>query len=375
MKLAVTGAQGLLGWHLCAYARTLEGSEVKGGGREVFIRPDALENWVRGCDALLHFAGMNRGDDAEVAQTNVELARNLIAALEASGEAPHLLFASSTHIERDTAYGASKRECARLFADWAERSGTRFSEVVLPGVFGEGGKPFYNSVVSTFCHQIAQGETPTVHQDATLELIHAQDVACIFVGLVQQEHSGTMRVPGRFILVGALLERLVLLASTYAAGVLPDLRDPFDRDLFNTYRSYLSADHFPLPLTLHSDARGWLFEAVKTHHGGQTFLSSTHPGITRGNHYHTRKVERFLVVSGEAEIRLRRVLQDEVQVYRVSGKHPAVVDIPTLHTHNLTNVGEGELMTLFWTHELYNPDAPDTFFEAVEASPVAVQGP
>ncbi len=372
MKLAVTGAQGLLGWHLCAFARTLEGSEVKGGGREVFAHPDTLENWVSGCDALLHFAGMNRGDDAEVAQTNVELARNLIVALESRGEAPHLLFASSTHIDRDTAYGASKRECARLFADWAKRSGARFSEVVLPGVFGEGGKPFYNSVVSTFCHQIARGETPTVHQDAALELIHTQEVARIFMGLVQDGHSGTIRVPGRSILVRALLERLTSLASTYAAGVLPDLRDPFDRDLFNTYRSYLPADHFPLPLTLHSDARGWLFEAVKTHHGGQTFLSSTHPGITRGNHYHTRKVERFLVVSGEAEIRLRRVLQDEVQVYRVSGKHPAVVDIPTLHTHNLTNVGSEELMTLFWTHELFNPDAPDTFFEVVEASPGAV---
>jgi UDP-2-acetamido-2,6-beta-L-arabino-hexul-4-ose reductase len=153
----------------------------------------------------------------------------------------------------------------------------------------------------------------------------------------------------------------------YAGHVFPDVRDDFDRDLFNTFRSYLYPHRYPTALTLHEDPRGCLFEAVKTHNGGQTFLSTTKPGITRGNHYHTRKIERFLVVSGQAEIRLRRVFDSEVQVFKVSGDQPAYVDMPTLHTHNITNTGSSDLITLFWTHEFYDPNMPDTFFELVEA--------
>jgi len=291
----------------------------------------------------------------------VQLGEQLIAAMEAVQVRPHLLFASSTHIERDTAYGASKRQVTELLRNWSQRSGARFTNVILPGVFGEGGKPFYNSVVSTFCAQLAQGQTPSVNADAQVEQIHAQHVARQLLGLIQSGHQGDFRVEGRHLTVGALLDQLRHFRALYAQHIIPDVRDPFDRDLFNTFRSYLYPDHYPVQLTLHSDARGSLFEAVKSPNGGQTFMSTTHPGVTRGNHYHTRKIERFLVISGEAEINLRHVTGQEVQTFRVSGDAPAYVDIPTLHTHNITNVGSSILTTLFWTHELYDPEQPDTY--------------
>ena len=365
VRVLVTGAGGMVGWHVACFLRTVPGFEVLAVGREAFESPDSLEAAVRGCDAVIHCAGMNRGDEAVVARTNVRLVESLVAALEACSSRAHVVFTSSTHIERDSLYGASKRECAGLFAAWAARAGAKFSNLVLPNVFGEQGRPFYNSVVSTFCHQLAVGETPTVAQDAELEQVHAQQVARVMLACLRDAHSGDLRVAGHKVSVSGLLERLHGFQASYAGQVIPDLRQDFDRDLFNTFRSYLYPALYPVALKVHSDARGFLFESVKSLNGGQSFVSSTVPGITRGNHYHSRKVERFLVVSGRAEIRLRRVLDDAVQVFSVSGDQPAFVDIPTLHTHNITNTGSSELLTLFWTHELFDPENPDTFAELV----------
>lgn len=365
MRVGITGAGGLLGTHVRAYFHGLDGMEVRAADRQTFAA-DGLADFVDGCDAVIHLAGMNRGDDAVVAQTNLDLTRQLIGALEERGSTAHVLFSSSTHIERNTAYGSSKREAAALLLDWAQRNGGRFTNVILPGVFGEGGKPFYNSVVSTFCHQLASGEMPTPHSDAPIEQIHAQEVARRFEALMRDGTVGDVRVQGHNTTVYGLLDTLSGMRDLYAQHIIPELRENIRRDLFNTYRSYLYPGHYPVALTLHTDPRGSLFEAVKSPNGGQSFISTTHPGITRGNHYHTRKVERFLVTGGEAEIKLRHLFGSEVQTFRVSGERPSYVDIPTLHTHNITNVGGGTLTTLFWTHELFDPAQPDTVAEPVE---------
>lgn len=366
MKVAVTGARGMLGTHLRAYLRAFDDVEVTAIGREEFADSQALVDSLSGADVVFHLAGMNRGDEQEVARTNVALTETLVKTLEELGSQTHVLFSSSTHIERDTPYGQSKRRAAELLEAWAQASGGKFTNVVLPGVFGEGGKPFYNSVVATFCHQLAQGETPTVDTDAPIEQIHAQEAARRIWRMVQEGQTGTVRVDGEKLTVRELLDTLQEMKATYAEHIIPDLSQPFRRDLFNMYRSYLYPTHYPVALTLHTDPRGSLFEAIKSPSGGQTFMSTTHPGITRGNHFHTRKVERFLVSGGEAEIRLRHIFGDEVQVFRVSGDQPSYVDIPTLHTHNITNVGDTTLLTMFWTNELFDPANPDQVMEMVE---------
>lgn len=368
MNIGITGADGLIGWHLRALLRVRGGYDVRLATRSTFANPDRLAAFVDGLDAVVHLAGMNRGEEAEVEATNVALSVALVTACEQAGVVPRLAFSNSIHVDRDIAYSRGKRAAASYLRAWADRSGTSFANLIFPHTFGEFGKPFYNSAVSTFCYQLAHNEHPQIIVDGDLELIHVQDVAARCLLAVEAGENGDFRVHGIPMKVSTLLQRLRRMATSYAAQIVPDMRDPLDVRLFNTLRSYLYPERYPVALTLHSDNRGTLFEAVKSENGGQTFVSSTHPGIMRGNHFHTRKVERFLVSSGEAEIRLRKLFSDTVTTFRVSGEHPCYVDMPTFHTHSITNVGTSDLVTLFWANEIFNPNDSDTYPEPVLAA-------
>jgi UDP-2-acetamido-2,6-beta-L-arabino-hexul-4-ose reductase len=368
MKLGITGAEGLIGWHQRAYLKTIGGDhEIRFANRETFKQPGLLAAFVDGLDAIIHLAGMNRGDDAEIEATNTSLARDLVAACEQTGTRPFVVYANSMHEDRDTAYGRGKRAAAETFLRWAEQRGAGFANLILPHVFGEFGKPFYNSVVSTFCHQLARQETPQIITDGDLELLHVQDVVAQCWKAIQENQRGDIRMAGVGMKVSELLRHLTAMRDRYQAMVMPPLESALDVRLFNTLRSYIFPAHYPVALTLHSDARGSLFEVVKSNSGGQVFMSTTHPGITRGNHFHTRKVERFLVASGEADIRLRKLFSDEVICFKVRGDAPCYVDIPTFYTHHITNTGQSELVTLFWANEIFDPADSDTFPEAVDA--------
>jgi UDP-2-acetamido-2,6-beta-L-arabino-hexul-4-ose reductase len=363
MKIGITGSDGLLGWHQRAYFKAQNTKhEVRLANRATFQQPESLTAFANGLDAIIHYAGMNRGGDAEIESVNALLAKDLVAACERAGASPFVVYANSTHQDRDTAYGRGKRAAAKIFSDWGKKN---FANAVLPHVFGEFGKPLYNSVVSTFCHQLARGETPTIVTDGDLELVHAQEVAKFCFETIEARRGGDIRLTGTGMKVSTLLKRLTAMHQAYAAMVLPNLDSPLDARLFNTLRSYLFPGHYPVPLALKSDARGSLFEGLKTLGGGQAFLSTTHPGITRGNHFHTRKFERFLVVRGQAEIRLRKLFTNDIIRFTVSGDAPACIDIPSFHTHDITNTGQSELLTLFWANEIFNPEDPDTIPEPV----------
>lgn len=364
--IVVTGVEGFLGWHARVHFHPHGERHVLGLSRQDLCDEAQLERAVRKADAVIHLAGVNRGADEEIECTNVDLARRLIAACDAGGARPHIVFANSTHRDRDTAYGRSKRRSAELLAEWSVRSGSIFTDVVIPNVFGEGGRPFYNSAIATFCHQLASGEKPRVIQDSELELIHAQDVMRHISKAIENRISGDLRLTGHRILVSECLDKLVQFDKVYRAHLVPDLSNDLDLDFFNAYRSYLFPKFYPVKLPLHADARGHLFEAIKERSGGQCFISTTKPGVTRGNHYHARKVERFLVLSGQAVIRLRKLMSREVVEFPVSGAVPEYIDMPTFHTHSITNIGSTDLMTLFWAHEIYDPQRSDTIREPVE---------
>lgn len=365
MKVGITGAAGLLAYHLRIFLKALGGCEVRLAERDTFQSDSALDRFVCDVDAVVHLAGMNRGEDAEVEAVNPWLAEKLTAAFRRTATRPVVIYSNSTHIDRETPYGRGKRAAASHLEQWARAEGANFLDLVLPNVFGEFGRPFYNSAVSTFCHQLAHGEEPRIHQDGVVELVHAQDVAWEIWEALGQARSGKARMAGTPMQVSVLLDRLRQLHGSYSAHVMPSLENPLDRRLFNTLRSYMFPTRYPVALTLHGDSRGSLFEAVKTRGGGQTFMSSTHPGITRGNHFHLRKVERFLVVAGQAEIRLRRIFTNEVHVFAVSGTTPCYIDMPTCHTHSITNTGNQELVTLFWANEIFDPADSDTYAEPV----------
>lgn len=364
--IAVTGINGFLGWHTRVYFHSRAEVKVLGIPREAFTDSAHLDAILRQADAVVHLAGMNRGSDEEIERVNVDLTRQLIAGCGRVQARPQIVLANSTHRDRDTAYGRSKRRSAELLAQWASDSGGIFTDLVIPNIFGEAGRPFYNSVVATFCHQLASGEQPRIIQDSQLELVHAQSVVKRIATAIEQRVAGEVLVPGFRLSVTDCLHRLEAADRSYRGHLIPPLMTDLDLDLFNTYRSYLYPRHYPVTVQLHRDARGDLFEAVKSANGGQSFISTTKPGVTRGNHYHRRKVERFLVLSGQAVIRIRKLFASEPVEFKVSGAVPQYIDMPTFCTHNITNTGAGELTTLFWAHEIFDPQHPDTIREPVD---------
>jgi UDP-2-acetamido-2,6-beta-L-arabino-hexul-4-ose reductase len=371
LKIVVTGAGGLLGWHAAArlHARNCAARfrgmpapfDVATLDRSGFNDPDALRAALADAAAVLHFAGINRAPDDEIEHGNPAIASLLVQACRDVRAQPHIIYANSTHAASDTPYGRSKRKAGEILAAFARR----FCDLVLPHIFGEGARPFYNNVTATFIHQAIRGETSNVNPAGEVRLLHAGQAVEAAIAAALEGTTGTLCPEPRPTSVKDLLARIHAFRQSYEDNVFPDLRDPFDVALFNSYRTALYPDGFPRLLRLNTDARGVLFEAVKGGGGGQTFLSWTEPGVTRGNHFHLCKVERFLVLEGEAVIRIRRVLGGPIWDYRVSGSEPAVVDMPTLHTHSIENVGKGRLLTLFWTHDIFDPAAPDTYADPV----------
>ena len=367
MTVGVTGGFGFLGWHTSARLLSL-GAEVRR-----FARSDLAPGDPRldGLDALCHCAGVNRGDAAAVRAGNIEAARVLIASLRRARVRPRrLVYVNSTQSLDDSPYGTSKREAGEALAAFCGAEGIEFHDAVVPNVFGEGGRPFYNSFVATFCHQLTMGALCTVVEDREVVLIHAQQVAAVLADAAVHGTPVTYPMGGTSATVGGVLALLEEQYATYVGGVFPNLDDPFAVDLFNTLRAAIYTARGPVVrFATHTDPRGWLVETVKSKGGGQTFVSSTVPGITRGNHYHLRKLERFAVMQGSATIQMRRLFSDEVQTFQVAGDDPVAIEIPTLHTHLITNSGDGPLLTLFWANELFDPAAPDTYALPVSSGP------
>jgi UDP-2-acetamido-2,6-beta-L-arabino-hexul-4-ose reductase len=261
----------------------------------------------------------------------------------------------------------SRNANAQGLRKWAERHRVSFANLIIPHVFGEFGKPFYNSVVSTFCHQLATGDNLNIVDDGPLELIHTQQLAARILQAALNKENGDVRVKGVPIKVSELLSRLRRMSDLYRSHTVPDLRNLLDLHLFNTYRSCLFPTFYPVSVELHQDGRGQLFEAVRSLNGGQIFLSTTHPGITRGNHYHMRKMERFLVAQGDAVIRIRKLFSCEVREFQVGGECPRYIDMPSFHTHSIENNGASDLITLFWANEVFDSNDTDTYTEQVLA--------
>lgn len=358
---ALSGASGFLGWHVrCALKEKNE--DVR-----TFRVGDGFESGsataaISGASRLIHIAGVNRGSDDEVRDGNLLFAQQVADTIIQAAEPPRtIVYANSVQSVDDSVYGSAKSAAADILRAAAETVRANFEDLLLPNIFGEHGAPFYNSVVATFCHLIAMGGTPTVQVDRELTLLHAQDAADILTGSVSSMDECLRKAS-----VSSVLEKLTSIAETYSSGEVPDIAGPFDRDLFNTYRSFAFPANTPFPLKANSDARGSFFELIRAGGGeSQASFSTTEPGISRGDHFHRRKVERFAVLSGEAVISLRRMFSSEVLRFPVSGTNPVAIDMPTMWSHKIENVGDETLLTSFWANELFRPERPDTIPEAV----------
>ncbi|MEM8677718.1 MAG: NAD-dependent epimerase/dehydratase family protein [Planctomycetota bacterium] len=369
IRVGVTGANGFIGQHLLKHLEQSESFEASVATRETFASPGELSHFARHQDCIVHFAGMNRGDDDEIYRTNVAITRALIDALDGSPTVPHVVFASSTHRDTSSAYGRSKAECEALLEDAAGRGILKLTTLVIPGVFGPGCRPFYNSVVATFCHQIANGETCEVHQDQEVHLISVHRLVEVIAGFVPEapaERVTHIIEPMNSLRVSELLVQLQVWHEAFSNDdVVPDLSDPFDAHLYATLLSYIAPPLHAHQPTVHADERGRLFEIIKLANGGQVFFSTTKPGVVRGNHYHTRKIEWFCVLQGQARIRLREIRSEQIHEFDVCGERPQFVSIPALYTHNIENTGSEDLLTMFWCNEIFDASNPDTIYEKV----------
>lgn len=368
-RVAVTGAGGFLGWHTRVRLRALGAFDVTAVGREE-MAGESLEQAVGDADVVLHLAGINRASDRELELGNVALADRLVGALTASGSRAAVVYADSIQSGSDTPYGRGKRSAGETLQAWGEASGANVTVARLPNLFGEHGRPNYNSFVATFASVVAAGETPQVDVDRLVPLMHVQDAVSAMIAAGVADTEGVLEPSGTPLMVSDVLNKLLGYFAVYRAGDIPALYDDIDLALFNTLRAAMFPAAYPFRPAPRSDERGTLVESVRVHGGqGQTFVSSTHPGFVRGEHFHLRKVERFQVLSGRAVIRLRRMLTDEVVDFEVTGDEPSVVDMPTMWAHSIKNVGTEALVTLFWAHELFDPEAPDTYPEPVMIRP------
>ena len=369
----------------CARARVRPGEHARTSW-------DAL---LAQADIVYHLAGVNRPQtEAEFTTGNVDLTAQLCDRLLALGRATPIVLSSSIQAELDNPYGISKRQAEEVVADYADRQRRPLHIFRLKNVFGKWCRPNYNSVVATFCYNIAHDLPITISDPAReLELVHVDDVVEAFVAEVRSQRSGVrvqrqrseIRAEVSYrggaelrVTLGRLAELIRSFRESRQTLQVPDFSDAFTCKLYGTFLSYLEPDDFAYDLTKRTDPRGALAEFVKSEPFGQLFVSRTAPGITRGNHYHHTKTEKFLVVEGEAVIRFRAIKEGQVAIrgqrrsevqrvieYRVSGKDFRVVDIPPGYTHSIENVGERELVTLFWASEVFDPERPDTQAMAV----------
>lgn len=360
MRVLLTGSAGFLGWHTRLRLQS-QGHEVAAVDRG---RWTDMRDLVRDCDAVIHLAGVNRGTDDEVYDGNIRLAEDLARVVRSTANPIRLVYANSIQAGDRTPYGSAKARAADLLMALASE-GHQVCTVQLPNIFGEHGKPGYNSFVATFVHAVAVGGTPTV-ADRQVELLHAQAAA---QSLVDALTSGSQHHRPRGVEVGVqeVLNLLHEFEASYADGEFPNLFDRFRIDLFNTYRAALFPQRYPIRLVPHTDSRGTFVETVRSRGGeGQSSVSTTAPGVTRGQHYHLSKIERFAVVQGTATIALRRMFHKEVVTFEVSGERPCAVDMPVGWVHNITNTGDTVVLTQFWTNTLFDRENPDTFWEPVE---------
>ena len=370
-KIGITGQNGFIGYHLYQTLKLFkEEFQVIEFERSFLNDENQLDAFVAQCDVIVHLAALNRHNDPdEIYKINTGLVRNLVASLQRVNSAAHVIISSSTQEERDNLYGKSKKEGRQMLAEWANSSTGRFSGMIIPNVFGPFGNPFYNSVVATFCHQVSIDKTPKIEVDSLLKLIYVGELVSEILKVIRiKDNTHELQIPHTSeAKVSDLLALLQYYRETYQEkGEFPKLNNIFEHNLFNTYRCYMDIpQYFPRKFVQHPDDRGAFVEIARLGIGGQVSFSTTVPNITRGNHFHTRKIERFAVIKGQALIQLRRIGTEQQMNFYLDGTEPAYVDMPIWYTHNIKNIGEETLYTIFWINEPFNAEDPDTWFEVV----------
>jgi UDP-2-acetamido-2,6-beta-L-arabino-hexul-4-ose reductase len=369
MNVLVTGARGFIGRNLTAHLHAREGCAVT--PFDVDNSAEDLRAGLEKADIVYHLAGVNRPQiTGEFEIANAGLTREICATLRELGRTPVIVMSSSIQATLENPYGVSKRHAEDALREFAAQSGAQVRIYRLKNVFGKWCRPNYNSVVATFCHNIAN-DLPIQISDPNreLEVVYVDDVVKAFLAEMTAtgESNGDSGIPCVRLTLGDLAGRIQSFHDMRTNLLTPDFAVRFNQQLYATYLSCVPDEARRQQLQIKPDQRGTLAEFIKSNNFGQIFISRTRPGITRGNHYHHTKTEKFFVVEGEGVIRMRQIESSKVLEYRVRGEGLQVIDIPPGYTHSIENVGAGDMVTLFWASEIFDPDRPDTWFLPVLA--------
>lgn len=369
-KILITGSEGFVGKNLQVQLRRRADVEIIPFDKEHTL--DYLKEAVDKADFIFHLAGENRPKDpADFMKVNKGFTETLTELAARTGRNVPIAYTSSIQAELDNEYGKSKKAAEDALIEYSESTGSPICIFRLPNLFGKWSRPNYNSVVSTFCYNISHNLEITISgEERELELTYIDDVVNAFNQLLDIEldlKKHFCPVEKSFkITLGELAKKIYSFKEMRETSILPDLSDEFSKDLYSTYLSYLEKDNFSYEVEMKIDNRGMLFELLKSPHFGQIFVSTTKSGITRGNHYHDTKVEKFCVITGKADIRFRHILNNEIISYKVSGEKIEIIDIPPGYTHSIENIGDTEMITLFWANEVFDQKKPDTYYESVD---------
>ncbi len=366
MHVLVTGSRGFMGKNLLERLGRIDGLEIDTFSRE--DSTDSLTRKVSHADFIFHLAGINRPkNEAAFFQGNRDLTQKIVDAALKKSNKPPILMTSSTQVEQDNAYGKSKYEGEKVLEEYVKNSGATAYIYRLPNVFGKWSRPNYNTVIATWCHNITQALPIQINnKNVKLNLVYIDDVVEHFVrhldengktGTTYNEVSPVYRKT-----LGEIHDLLNAFKQSREYLTIPKVGRGFERALYATYLSFLPTNDFSYVLNGHKDERGTFYEFIKTTDSGQVSISTTAPGITRGNHYHNTKNEKFLVIKGEASIKHRQIHGDDIIEYKVSDQKMEVVEMIPGYTHDITNTGNSEMVLLLWANEAFNRELPDTNF-------------
>lgn len=368
-KILITGSNGFVGKNMIA--GLLSNKEVKIYKYDLMNNEIELKKIIEDSDIIMHFAGTNRPENlSEFEKGNYLFTKKITDILNELNKKVHIVMTSSIQAELDNPYGKSKKMAEKVLIEYAEKSNSHIYIYRLPNLFGKWSKPNYNSVIATFCYNISRNLPIEISNKANnMELLYIDDVIKEFITII----NGEKIMDGHYYSIdksfsknlGEIADLIMSFKKSRENLILPNLSDDFTKYLYSTYLSYLDVNSFSYNLNTRIDNRGGLAEIIKSKYFGQIFFSYTKPGITRGNHYHHTKVEKFCVLKGTGLIRFRNIITNEIIEYTVSGNELKIVDIPPGYTHSIKNSGNNEMLTLFWAVEIFDQNNPDTFYEEV----------